>query len=81
MRCKACNVPLSSQELKRKEPDEGFCSRCISESNKEFKVTDREYHHGNVSGVLLDGSTLYVDVGVLDESETEEPVENTENNT
>lgn len=78
-RCKACDFPLTSSDLRRPEPDTGFCTMCISASNKEFNATDIEYDHGSVSGILLDGSTLYVDNGVLDEVENTETIENNEN--
>ena len=79
-RCIACDLPLDSLDLKRSDPDDKYCSTCISVSNREFNANDKQYQHSTVSGILLDGSTLYVDYGVLDDNEEEEITEKTKNN-
>ena len=58
MRCRACNIILDEADLKRKADDWDYCSECRYQSNKKFNATDKQYHHGDITGVPLDGSTL-----------------------
>lgn len=77
MRCRACNMILAPEDLKRPAPDDEYCSECRFQSEREFNVDDIvRYDHAEISGILLDGSTLYIDQGVLDEPEEEENNEN-----
>ncbi len=67
MRCKACNGQLSSEDLKRKTPDWDICSECRYQSTREFCASDKDYHHGQLTGITLDGTCLSPEEGWHDD--------------
>ena len=58
MRCRACNIKLDEADLMRKAKDWDFCSNCRFLSNKQYNADDHQYHHLDVTGVPLDGSSI-----------------------
>lgn len=66
IRCKACNVRLSSEDLKRKGKDWDYCSECRFQSTREFCASDKDYDHGHLSNITLDGKNLQIEEGWLD---------------
>ena len=67
IRCKACNGQLSSEDLKRKAFDWDFCSECRFQSSRQFCASDRDYEHGQLTSITLDGRTLTIDLSWLDD--------------
>lgn len=65
IRCKACNCVLSAEEIRRKAQDWDMCSECRYQSSRKFCASDKEYHHGQLTSISLDGSPLTVEVGHL----------------
>jgi hypothetical protein len=61
MRCKACDIILSNDDLKRKAEDWEYCSECRFQSTRLFSINDFEYAHGSICSVQMDGSTLLIE--------------------
>lgn len=61
IRCKACNTILEGADLRRRALDRDYCSDCRYHSNQKFTIHDKEYVHGCLTGILLDGTTLHVE--------------------
>ncbi len=53
--------------MRRKACDWDFCSECRYQSSKDYSASDKEYDHGNLTNIMLDGTTLCVDSDQLDE--------------
>jgi len=66
MRCRACNIILSNDELRRSAEDWDYCTHCRFKSNEEFDIIDRQYVHGETSDVQTDGTPLSVDSSYME---------------
>lgn len=66
MRCKACDSILNQEELRREDPDWDYCTICRTKSMEEFTEEDRQYVHGELTDVKLDGTCINIDLSYLD---------------
>lgn len=66
MRCRACNIILSNDELRRSDNDWDYCTCCRFKSNEEFDILDKQYAHGTLTDVQTDGTPINVDVSYME---------------
>lgn len=61
MRCKACNTILNLNDSRGTHDTWDYCYHCIGQSNRQFNINDIAFDHGDLTGVPVDGSTLFLE--------------------